>query len=57
MACSCQGSSGSYQVVQGDGTVPGQVNGQPNSFATAQDAQAALTAAGTGGWVRRRPGA
>lgn len=53
MACSCQGgSTGQFEVVTAEGTVPAQVGGQHNSFASAHAAQTALNAAGSGGYVR-----
>lgn len=55
MACSCQGgSTGQYEVVLADGTVPARVASQTNGFATAHAAQTALNSAGTGGYVRAR---
>jgi len=53
MACSCQGgNTGQFEVVLAEGTVPAQVAGQSNSFATAHAAQTALNASGAGGYVR-----
>lgn len=58
MACAaCGTASGPYQIVTGEGTVPAQVNGVSNSFATAHEAQTALNAAGVGGYVRQRASA
>jgi hypothetical protein len=55
MACGCQGTpSGQYEVVVADGTVPAQIGARANSFATRQDAQAALTSQSTGGFVRAK---
>lgn len=49
-----QGRTGLFEVVLAEGTVPAQVAGQENNFATAHAAQTALNAAGTGGYVRAR---
>lgn len=55
MACSCQGNAaGGYEVMLAEGTVPATVAGLANSFATQQEAQAALTSARTGGFVRAK---
>lgn len=55
MACSCQGgTAGEYEVVTGEGTVPAQIGGVSNSFATQAAATTALRTAGTGGYVRTR---
>lgn len=53
MACACQGgTTGQYEVMLSEGTVPAQIAGQQNSFATAHAAQTALNASGQGGYVR-----
>lgn len=54
MACSCQGSSGQYEIVTGEGTVPATVASWANNFTSQAAAQAALTASGVGGYVRQR---
>lgn len=55
MACACQGgATGQYEIVTAEGTVPAQVNGAANSFATQSAALGALRVAGTGGFVRTK---
>ena len=54
MACGCQGTTGQYEIVTAEGTVPAQVGPWPNDFTTQAAAQAALVSQGVGGFVRRR---